>query len=395
MSTFFSSTILTVAKKELLDLFRDRRTVMLGLLFTPLLIPAMLLGINSLAEKKQKTQLESTLKLPVIGAEHAPNLVAFLKSQNIEPQNPPRDAVGAVRDQTFDAVLRIPDAFPAQWRNSKPAVVEIIYDSSRQDSQIPVERIRATLQAYAGQLGALRVMQRGVDPSIATPLQVAQRDAATPEAKRGMILGIMLPYLLIISSFLGGAYLVIDVTAGERERQSLEPLLATPAARTAIMSGKILAACAFGMLSLFLILAAFKISLSFGPAGMRSLTMSVPVIGQMLLVLLPMVLIGTTLLTLISASVKSVKEAQSFMTLLMLMPMISTVVLMVNPLKQQIWQFAVPFLAQNQLLLKLLRSEYISPQIWGVYLACGFGLGMLLWVVAARLYHQEKLAISA
>jgi sodium transport system permease protein len=388
-------TILTVAKKELLDLFRDRRTVMLGLLFTPLLIPAMLLGINSLAEKKQKTQLESTLKLPVIGAELAPNLVAFLKSQNIEPQTPPRDAVDAVRDQTFDAVLRIPDEFPEQWRSSKPAVVEIIYDSSRQDSQIPVERIRATLQAYAGQLGALRVMQRGVDPSIATPLQVAQRDAATPEAKRGMVLGIMLPYLLIISSFLGGAYLVIDVTAGERERQSLEPLLATPAARTAIMSGKILAACVFGMLSLFLILAAFKISLSFGPAGMRSLTMSVPVIGQMLLVLLPMVLIGTTLLTLISASVKSVKEAQSFMTLLMLMPMISTVVLMVNPLKQQIWQFAVPFLAQNQLILKLLRSEYISPQIWGVYLACGFGLGMLLWVIAARLYHQEKLAISA
>jgi sodium transport system permease protein len=395
MSTFFSSTILTVAKKELLDLFRDRRTVMLGLLFTPLLIPAMLMGINSLAEKKQKTQLESTLKLPVIGAERAPNLVAFLKSQNIEPQDPPRDAVGAVRDQTFDAVLRIPDEFPEQWRSSKPAVVEIIYDSSRQDSQIPVERIRATLQAYAGQLGALRVMQRGVDPSIATPLQVAQRDAATPEAKRGMILGIMLPCLLIISSFLGGAYLVIDVTAGERERQSLEPLLATPAARTAIMSGKILASCAFGMLSLFLILAAFKISLSIGPAGMRSLTMSIPVIGQMLLVLLPMVLIGTTLLTLISASVKSVKEAQSFMTLLMLMPMISTVVLMVNPLKQQIWQFAVPFLAQNQLILKLLRSEYISPQIWGVYLACGFGLGLVLWVVAARLYHQEKLAISA
>ncbi len=395
MSTFFSSTILTVAKKELLDLFRDRRTVMLGLLFTPLLIPAMLIGINSLAEKKQKTQLESALKLPVIGAEHAPNLVAFLKSQNIEAQTPPRDAVASVRDQTFDAVLRIPAECPVQWRSSKPAVVEIIYDSSRQDSQIPVERIRVTLQAYAGQLGALRVMQRGVDPSIATPLQVAQRDAATPEAKRGMILGIMLPYLLIISSFLGGAYLVIDVTAGERERQSLEPLLATPAARTAIMSGKILAACAFGMLSLFLILAAFKISLSVGPAGMRSLTLSIPVIGQMLLVLLPMVLIGTTLLTLISASVKSVKEAQSFMTLLMLMPMISTVVLIVNPLKQQIWQFAVPFLAQNQLILKLLRSEYISPQIWGVYLACGFGLGLLLWVIAARLYHQEKLAISA
>jgi sodium transport system permease protein len=394
-NSFFGSAVLTVAKKELLDLFRDRRTVMLGLLMMPLLIPAMLLGMNSLAEKKQRTQLESTLKLPVIGAEHAPNLVDFLKSQNIEPQAPPRDAIASVRDQTFDAVLRIPSEFPTQWRNSTPAVIEIIYDSSRQDSQIPIERIRATLQAYAGQLGALRVMQRGVDPAIATPVMVAQRDAATPEAKRGMILGIMLPYLLIISSFLGGAYLVIDVTAGERERQSLEPLLATPAARAAIMSGKILAACLFGMLSLFLILAAFKISLAFAPASMRSLSMSIQVIGQLLLVLLPMVLIGTTLLTLISASVKSVKEAQSYMTLLMLMPMISTVVLMVNPIKHQLWQFAVPFLSQNQMILKLLRSEYIGPDVWGVYLASGFGLGLVLWVVAARLYHQEKLAISA
>jgi sodium transport system permease protein len=128
---------------------------------------------------------------------------------------------------------------------------------------------------------------------------------------------------------------------------------------------------------------------------MRSLTISLAVIGQLLLVLLPMVLIGTTLLTLISASVKSVKEAQSYMTVLMLMPMISTVMLMVNPVKQQIWQFAVPFLAQNQLVLKLLRSEYISPQIWAVYLACGFSLGLVLWVAAARLYHHEKLAISA
>jgi sodium transport system permease protein len=387
--------VATVARKELLDLFRDRRTVMLGLLLMPLLIPAMLLGMGSLAENKARTQLEETLKLPVIGAEHAPNLVKFLRSQNIEALPAPKDAIAAVRNQTHDAVLRIGPEFPKQWRNSEPAVVEIIYDSSRQDSQIPVKRIQITLQAYAGQLGALRVMQRGLDPSVASPVRVGQRDAATPESKRGMILGIMLPYLLIFSAFLGGAYLVIDVTAGERERQSLEPLLATPAARGAIMSGKILAACAFGMLSLFLILAAFKLSLVFAPAGMRMLAMPMPVLLQLLLVLLPMVLIGTTLLTLISASVKSVKEAQSYMSLLMLLPIVPTVILMVNPIKNELWQFAVPFLSQNQLILKLLRSETIAADVWGLYLLTSFGLGAALWAVAARLYHQEKLAISA
>jgi sodium transport system permease protein len=188
---------------------------------------------------------------------------------------------------------------------------------------------------------------------------------------------------------------VIDVTAGERERQSLEPLLATPAARASIMSGKILASICFGMLSLLLILAAFKISLTVAPGAMRLVELSWPLLMQLLVVLLPMVLIGTTLLTLIAASVKSVKEAQSYMSVLMLLPIVPTVMLMVNPIKNQLWQFTVPFLAQNQLILRLLRSETVSVQEWAVYLGASFGLGLILWVLAARLYHQERLAISA
>ena len=117
--------------------------------------------------------------------------------------------------------------------------------------------------------------------------------------------------------------------------------------------------------------------------------------AQLLFVLLPMVLIGTTLLTLISASVKSMKEAQGYMSVLMLLPMVPTIMLMVNPVKNQLWQFAVPFLAQNQMILKLVRSEAISVQEWAVYLGASFGLGLVLWLLAARLYHKEKLAISA
>jgi len=388
------SALMTVARKELLDLFRDRRTVMLGLLLMPILFPALILGIGSLAEKRARTQLESTLALPVIGAAHAPNLVRYLESQNMKVQPAPKDPDARVRDQSFDVMLRITPEFGAQWRASRSAGVELIYDSSRQDSQIPVARVRTAIEQYGGQLGVLRIINRGVSPEVGQPVRVAQRDVATPEAKRGMLLA-FLPYLLILSSFLGGAYLVIDVTAGERERQSLEPLLATPAARASIMSGKILAACAFGMLSLLLILVAFKASFTFAPGQLRMVDVSLPALLQLLLVLLPMVLIGTTLLTLISASVKSVKEAQSYMSLLMLLPIIPTVVLMVNPVKNALWQFAVPFLAQNQMILKLVRSESISATEWATYLGAGFGLGLLLWVVAARLYHQEKLAISA
>ncbi len=387
-------TVVIVARKELVDLFRDRRTVLLGLLLMPLLVPALILGAGSMAERKARTQLESTLALPVIGAEHAPNLIRYLRGQNIDAQPAPADPDADVRAQKYDAVLRIAPDFGEQWRNSRSAQVELIYDSSRSDSQIPIARVRAAVEQYNRTLGVLRSIDRGVNPQALQPVRVAQRDVATPESKRGMLLA-FLPYLLILSSFLGGAYLVIDVTAGERERQSLEPLLATPAARASIMSGKILAAICFGMLSLLLILAAFKISLTIAPGPMRLVELSSPLLLKLLVVLLPMVLIGTTLLTLIAASVKSVKEAQSYMSVLMLLPIVPTVMLLVNPIKNQLWQFMVPFLAQNQLILRLLRGETVTLPEWVVYLSASFGLGLALWVLAARLYHQERLAISA
>jgi len=388
------NTVFIVARKELIDLFRDRRTVLMGLLLMPILFPALILGAGSMAERKARTQLESTLELPVIGAEHAPNLIRFLRGQNIDAKPAPEDPDADVRAQTYDAVLRISPEFGERWRDSRSAEVELIYDSSRRDSQIPIARVRTAIEQYNRTLALLRSIDRGMSPEVLQPVRLARRDVATPESRRGTLLA-FLPYLLILSSFLGGAYLVIDVTAGERERQSLEPLLATPAARAAIMSGKILAAICFGMLSLVLILAAFKISFAVAPGQMRLVHLSWQLLLQLLVVLLPMVLIGTTLLTLIAASVKSVKEAQSYMSVLMLLPIVPTVMLMVNPIKNQLWQFTVPFLAQNQLILRLVRSEIVTLAEWAVYLSTSFGLGLILWVLAARLYHRERLAISA
>lgn len=385
----------TVMRKELLDLFRDRRTVLLGLFMAPLLFPALILGMGAMAEQRARTQLEGTLELPVIGAERAPNLVAYLATRNIDVIDPPEDPEAAIRDQVHEVILGIPEEYPERWRESRPALVEIYYDSSRQDSRIPVSRVESAMRAYSAQVSTLRLMMRGVDPALGEAVVPGRRDLSTPEARRGMALA-FLPYLLILSAFLGGAYLVIDVTAGERERQSLEPLLATPSSREAIMSGKIAAACAFGMLGLFLILLSFKLSFQFAGSGpFRGVDVSIAAMGKLLAILAPMVLIGTTLLTLISASVKSVKEAQSYMSVLMLLPIIPTVVLLISPVKNQLWMFAVPFLAQNQAILMVLRAEAVSPLQWLVYVGAGFGLGLLLWLVAARLYHREKLAISA
>ena len=388
------NALITVWAKELTDLFRDRRTMMVSLLMGPLLMPALILGIGKLASDRVTTQLEKPLEVPVIGAKNAPNLVAWLEGQNIVVKAAPVDADEAIRSQREDVILRIGEKFGEQWRGSMPATVEILHDSSREDAQIPVERLRNLLANYDRGVGALRLVARGISPTVSRPLRISDRDLATPEARRGQALA-FLPYLLILTSFLGGAYLVIDSTAGERERNSLEPLLATPAKRAVIMSGKILAACTFGLISLVLTLAMFKLSFQFAPSLGIKLDVSFWALARILLVLLPIVLIGTCLLTLIAAGAKSVKEAQSYMSVLMLVPMLPTIILMVNPVKNQLWMMTVPFLAQNQMILKLVRSETISGAEWGAYLLAGFGAGVVLWWLASRRYLDERLAISA
>lgn len=388
------ASMYSVMRKELRDIARDRRTLALALLMGPLLYPVLMLGIGALAESRARTQLDKVLEVPVVGAERAPNLVGFLATLGIQAVDPPADLEAAIARQDVDVALAIDPDYAEDWRAGRPALVEIVQDTTRRDAEIPARRLGNALETYSRQVGALRLLARGIAPQAAQPLNVATRDLATPEAKQGLVLSALLPYLLIFMSFIGGAYLILDATAGERERQSLEPLLATPAARGAIVSGKIAAACVLGLVSLVLTLLAFKLSAQFASGMARMLDVSFAAIGKLLVILVPMLLIGTTLLTLLAATAKSMKEAQSHMTWLMLLPMIPVIVLAVNPLKSEPWQFAVPFLAQNQLILRVIRGEGIDATTWAIYFAAGLGLAALLWFGAVQRYRQERVAIS-
>jgi len=386
--------MLTVWMKELRELVRDRRTLLLALVLSPLLTPVLVIGLGTLAESRAKSQIEKPLAIAIVGAERAPNLVAWLGGQGITRKTLDEDPDTAIRNQDEDVYLRIEPEFATHWRDGTPALVEIVHDSTREDSRIPVKRVEAAIDLYRQEMGALRLLARGVSPAVASPVVASHKDLSTPEARKGLALA-FLPYLLILSAFLGTVQLVVDTTAGERERQSLEPLLATPAKRGAIVSGKIAAACAVGVTALLLTMISLKVGAQLSPGIGRQMDVGTAAIGKMLFILLPMVFIGGSLLTFIAAGAKSVKEAQSYMGVLILLPMIPTLILMVSPVKNQLWMFAVPFLAQNQMLLKVIRSETIEPMTWMVYLAAGFGLAALLWFAATRRYHQEKLAVSA
>jgi sodium transport system permease protein len=193
---------MTVMRKELRDLWRDKRTLYIGLLMGPILLPVIMLGLGALASQKVSSQLEKTLEVPVIGAEYAPNLVAWLEGQNLKAKPAPADPEAAIRGQDEDVILRIAPDYAEDWQHSRPALVELLHDASRDDSRIPVSRVENLLEGYSRNVGALRLLARGISPAVASPVRVAHTDLSTPEARQGQAL-MFLPYLLILSGFLG------------------------------------------------------------------------------------------------------------------------------------------------------------------------------------------------
>lgn len=387
------SRMTTVLAKELKELSRDRKTLGLTLFMSPILIVLLIFGMGTFMKKKHATQMDKELEIAMVGAEYAPNLVAYLKAQGIHLKKV-ADPDAAIRNQDEDVYLRIGKDFDEKWRKGEPAMVEVVSDSTRQDASIPTRRVHSQLQAYNQTVGALRLVARGISPAVISPMVVTDKDLSTPEARKGLALSFM-PYLLILGGFIGGAAFVIDMTAGERERQSLEPLLTTPASRSEIVTGKITASVCISMLSVLFTCLAFKLAAMITPGLGSMMDVRLMAVVKMMLILVPIVAVGSALLTVISSNAKSVKEAQSYMSMLMLLPMLPTIILMINPIKNQLWMFAVPFLSQNQLLLKVLRSENIAAVEWLVYLGANLAVASLLWFASVKRYQNEKLAVAS
>ena len=232
--------------KEIVDNFRDRRSLTVALLMA-LMMPALILFLIGFQIERVSDSDDQSVTLPVIGAERAPNLMRYLESRNIEIVEGPADATAAaeaVEAGNRDAVLLIPDDFGAQLADMIPATVELYSDQSNTAGNSEVGRVRDALYGYNQTLATVRLSARGVNPMTLRPLNIDDIDVSTPSERAAIVLG-MMSYILLFALLMGGMSLTIDATAGERERGSLEPLLSLPASRTHLILGKMAATCLF------------------------------------------------------------------------------------------------------------------------------------------------------
>ncbi len=390
------SGLSTVYKKEIRENLRDRRAIFNSLLLGPILFPVLFIGLAYFSASKQQERAEQVLEVPVVGALNAPNLVNFLEQQGIIIEAAPDDPEGMVNAQEAPVVIRIPDQFAEQWKAGKPAVVELIADPSRRESQTQIRRIRGLLRAYGSQIGQLRLQLRGISPSIQSAVMVKDVDLSTPQS-RGLLFMIFLPYVLMITAFTGGMHLAIDTTAGEKERKSLEPLLINPVPRWQIMLGKMGATATYAFASLALTLLSFRFALPHMPTGALGidLNLGAATVGGILLVIAPVVVLAAALLTTLAAMAKSLREAQSYMGLIFLVPMVPSIIFMVNPVNPESWMMAIPMFSQNLLIGEFVRGESVSALWLALSMGSTLLIGLLLAAVAATLFNRPRIVFSS
>ena len=266
-------TMRVVARKELLDGFRDRRSVLSALLF-PLFGPVLIAVMFSIILAEEAD--DGPIALPVVGPEHAVALIEHLESQGIEVVAAPEDPRAAVAAGDENIILEIHEDFEAEFRAGRPAPVSMYIDSSRREGRVPVRRVRKAVETYSAKVGTLRLLARGIDPQLARPIAVGDVDTATPQQKAANLLA-MVPMFVMLAVFVGGMFMATDATAGERERKSLEPLLLTPTSRGALVLGKWAATTVFSTIGLCITLVGSSIAMGQIPLVLRGLVGTQPV----------------------------------------------------------------------------------------------------------------------
>ena len=387
------SALATVFAKELRDALRDRRTALMvffaSMLAGPVTLVLMAQFVSGLEEKA------STLKVRMVGQENAPALVNFLRRSDVEIEVAPPDYEAKVKEGRMDAVIVVPREFDERYLAGEAARVDLVYDDSRTESQPAIRLAERLLRAFNREAGMLRLMARGVSPDLTEPLKVQHVNTATPK-QRGAPLLFLITMFAILAPLLGGLAIAIDSTAGERERGSLEPLLANPVAIWRIVGGKWLAAWLFASAVAALTLAGFAAAASFYAQKRIAslLTFGAPELVLFVAAVVPFAAMTSALQMLISTYGRSYREAQTYASYVATLVSFVPMVVLFSGLKDAFWQLWVPVLGQQMVLTRIMRGEPLGLLDWVVpaFVALAVAGGCLYAV--SRLLRDERIVFG-
>lgn len=383
------SNIGIVLRKEMTDHLRDRRTLMAALAFAllgPILIFAMLSAIAG------RVSEERTIELAVAGGDLAPNLMAHLGARNIEISDADRpDGIPDIKGR--DGLLVIPEDITERYASGLTATLLLYVDETSETSVESSRRVRDLIEEFSREIVLSRLITRGVAPPALMPLTVERRNVA-PASAGTMQIAKMAIYFFLLAPVFASLSVAVDLTSGERERKSLQPLLAQPVHLHELILGKWLTACFFAALGTVATIGFGFVMLGLSPLAELGIMFHLaPHIALLvILAMLPFALFMAGLQMLVALFAKSYKEAQTYLSMLSMVPLGVAIVPMITGQTSEGWHTYLPIFAQLEVMNDLV-AEGAFPA--GHFLA-GIGgtlvlLVPILWAATRRLGGETVL----
>jgi sodium transport system permease protein len=388
------SAALVVFRKELADAVRDRRTWTIVLLSSMLAGPIALLLLASFLSSVEETAARR--EIYVAGGGAAPTLTNFLQRAGGSVKEAPDDYRAQLKSGRLqNAVIIVPPDFEERLAAGETVRLDLMFDEAATKAQAAVRTTTTLLRGFNGEQGAQRLLARGVSPQLLAPLEINELNLASGQS-RGAQLLFLVPWLALLGAVIGSISVAIDVTAGERERGSLEPLLMNPVSTGALVVGKWMVVALCAAIVVLLTLAGFKLAMQFVRSDSLSalLQFGASELGLFLVMLLPFAGMVAALNMLAATYGRTFKEAQTYASYITLVVNFAPVVPMFLSVRDAAWQLAVPAMAQQTVMMRALRGEAFD--LLDIALPGGMALIAtlaFLWL-QARLLRDERIIFS-
>ncbi len=383
------SATLTVFLKEMVDHLRDRRSILVAMIY-PLMGPLLLGMMFFFVGGSMRVSDGGPLIVPVVHPESAPDLVRFLEGRGAQAQAVSGDFWSAVSGGRTPFVLVFPER--RQPGGEVPLEVRLIANPARFDSIVATGRVSELLNQYQDETLRSRLKAAGLSAGIMNVLDVKHENIGRAAGPAVSLLT-MIPPFLIFTLFTGGVHVALDSTCGERERGSFEPLMMNPITRNQVLVGKLGATIIFTLMALAVQAVAFWVMLHTVPQESLGL-MAPPGTLRLLVVVsvcVPLVFLASATQLLISAVTRSMKEAQTYLGLLPLIPGLAGMVLALAPVNARPLLAAIPTFGQTLLMGQLVRNEFVSLGFIAITAVATLVTTGLLLLLGFRLYEREEI----
>lgn len=389
-----------VYRKEMLDTLRDRRTLISMVVVPLLLIPVLTFGMATVAIKLVRKAQQEAATVMLLGTEHAPTVAARLRQlEGFRIVPPAPDYPARISDKQLRAAVEFPPGFEQALERGQRPTIKIYHYAGELKSQFAVRNLQAALRAYRDDVVAARLAARQLSADVLQPFESKEENVAPPEKVGGTLFGGFLPYIIILLMLTGAMYPAIDLTAGEKERGTIETILASPVGRGDLVLGKFFTVLTASVSTALLSLTSLAATFYFMPArlddplGRRAalpqMAISGKAVAAMLLMILPLAVMFSAALLAIALLARSFKEAQSYISPLTIVVILPAVGSLLPGIELDTRLALIPILNVSLVSKEILTGNYPWKLILLIFASsCIYASAALL--VAIRAFQRES-----